>query len=120
MARNLSDLVFDGTVQTVQSVSAGEIVTFEVREVWKGTVSKQFTIHNAMGTGALGGVIFPFEQGQRYIVFAHRMTAEERALFGFGDVLESFGTGMCRDGSQPVTPHVLSELSEIPPGRPPR
>jgi hypothetical protein len=121
MARNMSDVVFDGTVQTVQRVSAGEIVTFEARQVWKGSVSKQFIIHNmGAGAGASGGMLFPFEQAQRYIVFAHRMTAEERALFGFGDVRERFGTGMCRDGSQPVAPHVLSELSEIPPGRPPR
>ena len=117
ISRDLSDVVFDGTVSNVQSVPAGEVVTFEVRQVWKGIVSKQFPIHNLRVSRAL----FPFEQGQRYIVFAHRMTAAERALFGSGEVpVQSFGTGMCRDGSRLVGPHVLRELNELPPGSPPR
>ena len=121
MTRDLADVVFDGIVLDVQSVRAGEIVTLEVVQVWKGDVSKRFTIHNARPVSNIdsrAGVsgFMQFAKGQRYVVFAHRMTPDERALFGLADVRESFGTGVCRDGSQPVT---SGDLSELPSGRPP-
>jgi len=122
MRSNSSDVVFSGTVLSAQNVRAGEVVILEVDQVWKGSVSKQFTIHNAMpkvnmapSTRGISGFM-RFVKGERYMVFAHRLTAEERALFGLGDALDSFGTGVCRDGSRPFK---VEELSEIPPGRPP-
>ena len=123
MARDLVDVVFDGTVLDVQDVLHGQVVDFEVRRVWKGSVSKQFAIYNAAHRPTTQIPVrwgLPFTQGQRYIVFAHRLTAWERSLFDLGDVLESFGTGICRDGSAPVTPQVLTELGELPAGSPPR
>jgi hypothetical protein len=121
LTRDVADVVFDGIVLDVQSVRAGEVVILDVVQVWKGNVSKRFTIHNARPvsnidfTAAVSGFM-RFEKGQRYVVFAHRMTADERALFGLADIRESFGTAVCRDGSQPVGP---AELSELPAGRTP-
>ncbi len=115
-------MIFSGTVLKAQSVPAGEVVILEVSQVWKGSVSKEFTIHNAMPKGNMGpsgpGIsgFMRFVEGERYMVFAHRLTAEERALFGIGDALDRFGTGSCRDGSRPFR---LEELNEIPLGRPP-
>jgi hypothetical protein len=122
LARDLSDVVFDGTVSKVQRVDAGEVVTFDVRQVWNGTVFNRFTIHNGVPSFHGPGIplVFPFLEGQRYVVFAHRMTPDERALFGLGDVPEAFGTGMCRDNSQLVDLHVLSELNQLQPGSPRR
>ena len=122
MTSNSSDVVFSGTVVQVRSVRPGEVVILKVTQVWKGSVPKEFTIYNAMpkanmdrsGRGTSG--LMRFVEGERYMVFAHRLTADERALFGLGDAVESFGTGMCRDGSRPF---MLEELNGIPPGRPP-
>jgi len=118
MARNVADVVFDGTVVSVRDVLQGEAVTFDVRQVWKGNVTKQFSIYHVARrrtTQMPDRWGLPFPQGQRYIVFAHCLTAWERGLFDVGDVLESFGTDACRDGSQPVTPSVLNLLPGIQP-----
>lgn len=72
MTRDLADVVFDGIVLDVQSVRAGEVVTLEVVQVWKGDVSKRFTIHNARPVSNIDsrtrGVsgFMQFEKGQRY------------------------------------------------------
>jgi hypothetical protein len=121
MTRGFADVVFDGIVLDVLSVRAGEVVTFEVVQVWKGDVSERITIYNARPVSNIDSTIgvsgfMQFEKAQRYVVFAHRMTPDERALFGLGDARQSFGTGVCRDGSQPVRPE---DLRDLPSGRPP-
>jgi uncharacterized protein (TIGR02145 family) len=94
LTRDLADVVFDGIVLDVQSVLAGEVVTLEVVQVWKGDVSKRITIYNTRPVSNIDSKIgvsgfMQFEKAQRYVVFAHRMTPDERALFGLSDARES-------------------------------
>jgi hypothetical protein len=86
--------VFSGTVQEVERVSAGQIVTVTVDRVWKGEVGGRRVIYNRQQKGVDEQITFTPKT--RYFVVAYRPNATARALFGLppegGDVL---ATGYC-------------------------
>ena len=98
-----SAVVFSGTVTKIESRNAfnrgAEAVTFDVERVWKGSPSKQFVVNNITFTGIID-VGFVFQTGTKYIVFAHRQSAEERALFGLAAAgPTTFGIAPCGGGT---------------------
>lgn len=76
-AKNNSDAVFDGTVigkkgalKLFNRSSADPVEwTFKVNEVWKGKVAPTITVQSAEASASCG---FKFQDGQRYIVYAHQ------------------------------------------------
>lgn len=81
--------VFSGTVQQVESVPAGQIVTLAVDRVWKGQVDGRSVVYNRQEPGADEQITFAPKT--RYFVVAYRPIATERAAFGMpaegGDLL---------------------------------
>src|SRR5262245_46823609 len=86
------DAGFSGTVTDVGD-GFDQLVTFDVDRVWKGPVTKRFSIHNFDLTADR----YSFGAGRRYLVFAHKpRTEEERTLLRvFPWVRETFVVGMC-------------------------
>ena len=64
--------VFTGEVTNLSRRGRGDryVVTFRVADVYKGEVRHRATLTTAQSTAACG---YPFEEGERYIVYAHRM-----------------------------------------------
>jgi hypothetical protein len=68
-----TDAVFTGEVTAVQTTGDGIAATFQVGEKLRGAVGKTMVIE---GGGMCGAT---FEQGRRYIVYAHGSAGQLRA-----------------------------------------
>ena len=116
-----SALVFSGTVTKIESSSASrgaEAITFEIERVWKGSPSKQFIVYNSTFTGNTD-IGFVFQKGTKYIVFAHRQTAEDRADFGLAaSGPAAFRIGACGMGTRPYEDAKV-EIAKLGVGRAP-
>jgi hypothetical protein len=66
-----SDAVFRGTVLRVE----GGALTFTVDKVWKGPVTRQFTVYQSVFVES-----YTFKPGNVHVLFAHLLTPEERKL----------------------------------------
>ena len=89
------DVAFSGTVQRIQTVRAGEIVTFDVDRVYKGQVDQHVVVFNWQHPPVLEGIV-TFELTKRYLVLAHRQNAEERTQFATpGEGTETLGLQGC-------------------------
>jgi hypothetical protein len=116
-----SSVAFSGTVTRIESISAlrgGEAVTFDVERVWKGSPSKQFEVYNVGFAGIADG-FFPFQNGTKYLVFAHRQTQEDRAAFGLaasGPV--AYRIGACGQGTRTYE-EAKGEIAKLGAGRAP-
>jgi hypothetical protein len=75
-----ADVVFVGTVQQVQLVPAGQLVTFAVERVYKGQVDEHVVVYNWQHPSVLERIV-TFEAAKRYLVLPHRQSAEERRQF---------------------------------------
>lgn len=89
-------VVFSGTVVKVTANTAsacgGQIITFDVDRVWKGSPTKHFVIYSFTRTPEP----FQFTVGTKYVVPAHLQTTEERTQFGLGaSEPPTFGVGQC-------------------------
>jgi hypothetical protein len=109
-AIRLSNIAFSGTVTSIspplQSGRPGPIVGFNVERVWKGKVTKLFTVYNFSRSLEL----MHFSVGQSYLVFAHHATAAElRDLELAGP---AFIVGDC-GGSRILNDEVRKELSRL-------
>jgi hypothetical protein len=100
-------VAFSGTATTITNTDtasdswAGTVVTFEVDRVWKGAVTRRFSVYSFTRT-AEG---MNFTAGKRYLVFAHSPTNEERRDLRL-ETKQGVVVGQCGDGSK--------ELAEIP------
>jgi hypothetical protein len=116
-----SAVVFSGTVTKIESISVSrgaEAVTFGVERVWKGSPSKQFVVYNVTFTGIVD-VGFVFQKGTKYIVFAHRQTTEERAVFGLAaSGPMAFRIGPCGGGTLTLE-EAKVEMAKLGAGRAP-
>jgi hypothetical protein len=113
-------VVFSGTVVDLQRLHAAQVVTFDVDRVWKGDVTKRFVIYRPPGVPPSGWPE-PFSLRARFIVVAHRLSAVERADLRVGVPPDSFGTGLCGNGSRPFSlAEKWNELRDLGPGREPQ
>src|SRR5262249_17550301 len=115
-----ADIVFSGTVTEVVDLS-GELdrfITFDVDRVWKGPVTKRFSIHGF--DLPLGR--YTFDVGRTYLVFAHKpRTDEERTLLRvLPSERETFVVGICGGGTRSLNEATQSKLTELGSGRTPR
>lgn len=114
-----SALVFSGTVtrieQTAVSKWGSEVVRFNVDRVWKGSPGKEVAIYNFKRTVEP----FTFSPGTKYLVFAQRQTAEERADFGLTTTgPATFGVGQCGGGTRTFE-STKGEIGSLGAGRAP-
>lgn len=67
--------IFSGTVKSVTPTADGNdmIVTFTVKDTWKGAAVKEITIKTAKESAMCG---YHFEDGKEYIVYAHGTAAD--------------------------------------------
>jgi hypothetical protein len=112
-------VVFSGTVMKVTTNTAsewgGQIVTFDVDRVWKGSPTKQFVIYSFTRTPEP----FQFTVGTKYVVLAHTQTTEERTQFGLAaSEPATFGVGQCGEGTRTYE-HAKAELADLGAGRAP-
>ena len=99
--RAQSAVIFRGTVTDVKavvlnhaSITRGQIVTFAVDRLWKGDVTKVFTVYNLLQLESQ-----TFELGKRYLLHANPVGPLERELVGIGSNQQSaYATGQCPDG----------------------
>jgi hypothetical protein len=124
--------VFRGSVVEWQRRESFLILTFEVDQVWKGTVSRQTVLYQPIpklgarppasgGLKPFKGGLRPFDMIRPFIVLAHLLNAQERREFGVDAAdTRSLATSMCGDGSRPYS--VAQEFGEVKgmgPGRKP-
>jgi hypothetical protein len=112
-------LVFGGTVMNIAANTAsgwgGQIITFDVDRVWKGSPTKQFVIYSFTRTPEP----FEFTIGTKYVVLAHIQTTEERTHFGLAaSAPATFGVGQCGEGTRTYE-HAKTEIADLGPGRAP-
>lgn len=89
------DVAFVGTVQQVQTVPAGQIVTFAISRVYKGHVDEHVVVYNWQHPPVQEGIV-TFEQATRYLVLPHRQSAEEREQFAMPiEGAETLGSRGC-------------------------
>jgi hypothetical protein len=94
-------VVFRGTVLDVRRVSGGQVVTIEADRVWLGRVPRNVTVYNATGGVDSKGAELTnstaqrLTAGERYIIFTHEQSPEERQLFGIRDAGRTYGTQGC-------------------------
>jgi TonB family protein len=119
LAQDSVELVFSGTVTSVEHAGPTETVILDAERVWKGSVKQRTTIYRPIPMTS-GNTEFPliFERGKRYVVIAHRLSAAERKDLGVADSTDMFGTNMCGDGSRPFS-IAGQDLGRIGPGRQP-
>jgi hypothetical protein len=98
-------VVFSGTPMSER----GRIL-FEVDSVWKGPVTKQFIVY--VFTRSVEQ--FEFKVGQKYLVFAHTETEEERRDLNL-DITERqvFVVGSCGDGTREMALLTREEIAEL-------
>lgn len=101
LSQDSVDVVFSGTVASVQRAGVTETVTFDVDRVWKGSVNMRTAIYRRIPVANGASEFHPtiFENGHSYVVIAHRLSAAERTELG---VANGLGTDMCGSGSRPL------------------
>jgi len=114
-----ADAVFSGTVTNRESNAAYDpVVTFDVDRVWKGRVTKRFTIRNFDDVTAEG---FQFDVGTKYLVFAHKPKEEDRHILRLSpSEQDTLGVGQCGSGTRRLSDVTASELKKLGSGRTPR
>jgi len=114
-----ADTVFSGTVTDVTDLSGviDRFVTFDVDRVWKGPVTKRFSIHSFDLTMDR----YSFDVGRKYLVFAHKPRSEdERTLLRvLPSERETFVVGICGGGTRWFS-EVDGKLDELGSERRPR
>ena len=114
-----SALVFSGIVTRIEPTATSkwgsEIVWLDVDRVWKGSPGRAVAIYNFKRTVEP----FIFSRGTKYLVFAQRQTADERADFGLPPTgPATFGVATCGGGTRTYE-NAKSEIGLLGPGRPP-
>jgi hypothetical protein len=140
-------VVFSGTVVGIEVAPAGDILTFKVDTVWKGNVSPLMLLYQWNGQvaaqnppnparplphsgfptlrGSRSGIgpaiegFRRFELTRRYVVTAHRLTEEKRALFKVDSKGNYLSVSPC-GGRLFDEAQAIGELDRIGPGRAPR
>jgi hypothetical protein len=116
---NESALVLSGTVNRIESAAVSkwgsEVVWLDVDRIWKGSPGKEVAIYNFKRTVEP----FIFSTGTKYLVFAHRQTAEERADFGLPAMgPATYGVGTCGGGTR-LYESAKGEIAVLGAGRAP-
>jgi hypothetical protein len=104
-----ADAIFSGTATDIGSSA----VTFDVDRVWKGPVTKPFTVYIIRSVES-----FEARLGVKYLVFALRASEDERRGFGSSD-RRVFVLRQCGLGTRPWDVVSNSELRELGRGRSP-
>jgi hypothetical protein len=113
------DIAFIATVQQVQAVPAGQIVTFAVGRVYKGQVDEHVVVYNFQHSVVQEGIV-TFELAKRYLVLAHRQTPEEREQFAMRlKGTETLGSQGC-DAYPVEHSSYVQDILRGAPGYPPR
>ena len=70
-----SAAIFSGTVRSITPTADGSylVVTFTVKDTWKGTAGTEITVKTAKDSAMCG---FNFESGQEYLVYANGTAAD--------------------------------------------
>ena len=93
--------VFRGTVLDVRSVPGGQVARIEADRVWLGRVPRNVTVYNrsggvdSKGTELTISTAQRLTAGERYVIFTHEQSPEERQLFGTIDAGTTYGTDGC-------------------------
>lgn len=103
MAKRMANprVVFRGTVLDVRRVPGGQVATIEADRVWLGRVPRHVTVYNTTGgvdpkgTELTNSTAQTLAAGERYIIFTHEQSPEERQLFGTKDAGTTYGTQGC-------------------------
>jgi hypothetical protein len=104
-----ADAIFSGTVTSIDS----DAVTFDVDRVWKGPVTKPFTVYIIRSIDS-----FEPRLGVKYLVSALRASEDERRGFGSSD-RRVFVLRQCGSGTRPWDAVSSSEVKELGRGRSP-
>lgn len=113
-----ADVVFSGQVEKIEAAPAeqagpkhewaGRKVTLRVAEFWKGRPGMTIDIYTAASTNECG---YAFERGQRYLVYADKVTEQ-------GQATGKFSTTRC-DRTRPLA-GAKDDLRELGRGHKPR
>jgi hypothetical protein len=101
VAKTRGTTVFRGTVLDVRRVPGGQVATIEADRVWLGRVPRNVIVYNTTGGVDSRGMELTsstaqhLTAGERYIIFTHEQTPEERQLFGTTDAEKAYGTKGC-------------------------
>ena len=110
-----SEIVFTGTLVTIEADS----FTFRADRIWKGKPSQPEIVVYVVKPPYIGSYVF--RKGERYLIFAHTLSAEERIMVLLPP--HEKGTGVVGiDRPCGTTPWPLSltrELDKIARGRKP-
>jgi len=104
-----ADAIFSGTATDVGSSA----VTFDVDRVWKGPVTKPFTVYIIRSIDS-----FEPRLGVKYLVFALRASEDEQRGFGSSD-RRVFVLRPCGSGTRPWDAVSNNEVKELGRGRSP-
>jgi hypothetical protein len=114
-----ADLVFSGAVTNMQQLDyRHSLVTLNVEKVWKGPRGRRVVLHNTVDN--IDSYRFPVDAvGKQYLVFAGRLTPQQRSGFSLGEKEHAFGVPICGGGTGPLQQHER-ELRDLGRGRAPR
>ncbi|MHA6484259.1 hypothetical protein ACX1C1_20405 [Paenibacillus sp. strain BS8-2] len=92
-----SDAIFDGTVISSNKPKSSKIFssadsitwTFEAHEVWKGEVTPIINVASALSSTSCG---YEFQEGKRYLVYAHMVDGSLEASFCSRTALQTSAT----------------------------
>ena len=95
------DVVFSGTVVSIDSAGLQKAVLFDVTEVWKGVSGSQVVVHTPNDSAACG---IEFGVGTSYLVYARTVDGE-------------LSTGLCDRTAELSL--ATADVQALGPGRPP-
>jgi hypothetical protein len=108
-----ADAIFSGTATDIGSSAVSSAVTFDVDRVWKGPVTKPFTVYIIRSLDS-----FEPRLGVKYLVFALRASKDDERGFGPID-RRVFVLRQCGSGTRPWDLVSNSEVKELGRGRSP-
>jgi hypothetical protein len=110
-----AEMVFTGTLVTIEA----ESVTFRADRIWKGKPRQTEILVYVVQPPYIGSYVF--RKGERYLIFAHALSAEERIMVLLPPHEKGVGVvGIDRPcGTTPWPLSLTSELDKIARGRKP-
>jgi hypothetical protein len=110
-----SEMVFTGTLVTIEA----ESLTFRADRIWKGKPSQPEILVYVVNSPYIGS--YGFRKGERYLIFAHALSADERIMVLLPPHEKGAGVvGIYRPcGTTPWPLSLTTELDKIARGRKP-
>ena len=114
-----ADIVFLGTVSAMRVDGSTQIISFDASRVWKGTVRPGVVLYQARWV-AFDSYTFPNGAiGTQYLVFATRLTADQRNDFTVAEQEDAFAVPTCGGGTTELR-DVRDAPRQVGAGRAPR